>query len=329
MPNSYTQLRAELNESFDANSFPITVAGLKNPIPYKRETMTAFNTTTDQMIARFFDAVRSIRAMADGTLIANKSMLDGWKSGVQRGIEAAVEYHANVRYLQPRHAGRDEIEEKAYYKSLNSLADAVGFLKHFEKHEKHTDYIGRKVAVAREFLPIAKIYEVAKTKVKAGRIPDPNAKPKEVNPNRVEGTCSWCMRRIALTKDQRMAHHGFERPGFGHQTASCGGINYRCVEVSDEGMKAMRDMTVNALAARKRSLSQLPSVTQLVRKNPYSGKTETHTKDSPRWDALYASEKNRLENDIRDMERQIAMLDVQIREWKPKDTIKPNAGGFR
>ena len=34
-----------------------------------------------------------------------------------------------------------------------------------------------------------------------------------------------------------MAHHGYRRTGFGFQTASCPGVNFKPLEVSTEGLE--------------------------------------------------------------------------------------------
>lgn len=319
---TYFDLASELTESFEitAQSFPITMSVIRTTKPY-------MNNTVEGSVEKFINAVRMIRDLADGKVAMNKSMLDGFKSIVQGWLERTVDAHSGAQHLK-RGEQRDAREDAAYYKSMISLLEVPRFLKAFEKHEKHSDFIARKVAVAREFLPIANAYEVAKTKIVSGRIPDPNAKPKEINPNRIDGTCSWCKRTIALTKDQRMAHHGYERPGWGVQTSSCRGVGYRCLEVSDEGLRAMlKAMTMNLASLRKR-LAELPNLKSITKKDNYSGKPVTYTPSDPKWGHLIDGMRYELQNQIRQHEQNIPILQNEIRNWKPTE-VKKQKGTMR
>jgi len=313
---TYFDLAAELNESFDISpeAFPITLSVIRTTKPY-------MNNTVEGSIDKFVNAVRMIRDLADGKVAMNKSMLDGFKSQVESWLNRAVDEYTHPKHLKPRGIGQagDELEQSAYYKSLTHLVDVPRFLKAFEKHEKYSDFITRKITLAREFLPLAKAYEVAKTKIVSGRIPDPNAKPKEINPNRIDGTCSWCRRTIALTKDQRMAHHGYERPGWGQQTSSCGGTAYKCLEVSDEGLRAMLAMYTAQLAKTRKELADLPKMTQVVKKDRWSGKPTTYTPSDPHWRGLISEIEWNLKQEIRQLEQNIPILQNEITNWKPTE----------
>jgi hypothetical protein len=316
---TYFDLSAELNESLviSPEAFPITLSVIRTTKPY-------MDTTVEGSIDRFVNAVRMIRDLADGKVSMNKSMLDYEKRRVELWLGGAVQSYSSARHLKPRAVGEegDRLENEAYYKNLSNLVDVPRFLKVFEKHEKHSDFLKRKVAVAREFLPIAKAYEVAKTKVVLGRILDPNAKPKEINPNRIDGTCSWCRRTIALTKDQRMVHHGYERPGWGMQTSSCSGISYKCLEVSDEGLRGMLAAYTARLAKTHKELADLPNLKQVVRKDRWSGKPTTYTPTDPAWGGLISEMERNLKNQIRQLEQNIPILQNEIKNWKPTEVKK-------
>jgi hypothetical protein len=319
---TYFDLSAELNESLviSPEAFPITLSVIRTTKPWK-------NTTVEQKIDYFVNAVRMIRDLADGKVSMNKSMLGSEKSTVEGRLQEVVHSYSSAEHLSYNADAkegyeRDPLEIEAYHKALGNLVDVPRFLKVFEKHEKHSDFLKRKVAVAREFLPIAKAYEVAKTKVVSGRIPDPNAKPKEINPNRIDGTCSWCRRTIALTKDQRMVHHGYERPGWGMQTASCSGISYKCLEVSDEGLRAMLAAYTARLAGTRKELTDLPNLKQVVRKDRWSGKPTTYTPTDPAWGGLISEMERNLKNQIRQLEQNIPILQNEIKNWKPTEVKK-------
>lgn len=319
---TYFDLAAELNESFEISpeAFPITLSVIRTTKPW-------MNNTVEGSIDRFINAVRMIRDLADGKVVMNKSMLDGFKSYIESWLGRAVDEYSSPRHLKPRGVGQDgdKLENAAYYKSLNLFVDVPRFLKAFEKDEKHSDFLTRKVALAREFLPLAKAYEVAKTKIVSGRIPDPNAKPKEINPNRIDGTCSWCRRTIALTRGQRMAHHGYERPGWGQQTSSCHGTAYKCLEVSDEGLRAMLAAYTAQLAKTRKELADLPKMTKIVKKDRWSGKPMTYTPSDPDWRGLISEIERNLKQEIRQLEQNIPILQNEITNWKPTEVKKQKA----
>lgn len=74
--------------------------------------------------------------------------------------------------------------------------------------------------------------------IKEAPIVKPAPRLAHVNPNKDVKTCPCCFRAIAV-QGKTMAHHGYQRTGHGFQTASCMGIHYRPLEVSDEGLRAM------------------------------------------------------------------------------------------
>ncbi len=119
-----------------------------------------------------------------------------------------------------------------------------------------------------------------------------------------------------------MAHHGYERPGWGVQTSSCGGILYKCLQVSDEGLRAMLKSYVESLANHRKQLAELPRKTEIVREDPYSGKPKTYTPSDPKWAVVVAEVRNRLQSTIRQLEQNIPILENEIRNWKPTEVRK-------
>ncbi len=104
--------------------------------------------------------------------------------------------------------------------------------------------------------PLVEAVDFLKGHIVKGRAP--SAAPAEpVNPNKVVKTCPCCFRQIAVRND-KMVHHGFERPGYGYQTQSCWGIRFAPLETSLEGLSWLIDLKTERLADRRDSLKKLP-----------------------------------------------------------------------
>lgn len=93
------------------------------------------------------------------------------------------------------------------------------------------------VALEAEIAPLANLVIAMKNTVIKGRAPREVA-VKISNPEQVRGTCACCFSNQAVV-GAAMAHHGYQRPGDGYQTASCPGIAYQPFEKSPEGTIAI------------------------------------------------------------------------------------------
>lgn len=91
--------------------------------------------------------------------------------------------------------------------------------------------------------------------IKEAPIVKPAPRLAHVNPNKDVKTCPCCFRAIAV-QGKTMAHHGYQRTGFGFQTASCMGIHYRPLEVSDEGLRAMIRVLTKNIADAQTEMAQ-------------------------------------------------------------------------
>lgn len=91
--------------------------------------------------------------------------------------------------------------------------------------------------------------------IKEAPIVKPAPRLAHVNPNKDVKTCPCCFRAIAV-QGNTMAHHGYQRTGFGFQTASCMGIHYRPLEVSDEGLRAMIRVLTKNIADLQTEMAQ-------------------------------------------------------------------------
>jgi len=129
----------------------------------------------------------------------------------------------------------EEIRQFDYTLNMSNLHDVISTSKKLAKTKLDGPVIDAMKAVAAEALPLAEASAELKGMIVKGRAPRPEAQTKPVNPNQIRGTCSCCFRNIAVTAGT-MAHHGYERPGWGMQTSSCAGIKFPNLEKSTEGL---------------------------------------------------------------------------------------------
>lgn len=174
-------------------------------------------------------------------------------------------------------------------------------------------------ALIAELLPLAQAVAVLKQQVVKGRAPN-TGHSKPVNPNKVMKTCPVCFRSIAVVRGT-MAHHGYERPGLGWQTASCPGIRFPPLEVSTEGLQWL----IGAVSARETELtaaySQRGSLDRLVVIRARS--SVTILKTSPDWAREFELYVSGLEAEIVSLQRQLAGLQRRLREWQPELPEQP------
>jgi hypothetical protein len=167
-------------------------------------------------------------------------------------------------------------------------------------------------AFAAEALPLAEAVASLKDKVVKGRAPSTGpAKP--VNPNKIVKTCPCCFRQIAVTNGT-MAHHGYQRPGYGWQTASCPGIRFKPLEISNEGLLWMIETTKTSIAKDRAALAdsdKLESITPLRGKTVRVGET-----GYARQLAIYIAG---LESTIRQAEGWLSILEKRLAEWRPSE----------
>lgn len=164
-----------------------------------------------------------------------------------------------------------------------------------------------------EVHPLAEAVAALKTAIVKGRAPS-TGPSKPVNPNKVVKTCPCCFRRIAVVHGT-MAHHGYQRPGGGWQTASCPGIRFKPLEVSNEGLVWVignyREELVSTKAtfARRDHLDVL-----LVRRGVGVVKI---TPDMPTWNQELRIWCANIESEIRSLESALQRFEKVLAEWKP------------
>ncbi|MFG6080522.1 hypothetical protein ACEUZ9_001126 [Paracoccus litorisediminis] len=172
-------------------------------------------------------------------------------------------------------------------------------------------------AVMAELLPLAEASAFLKAHLVAGRAPATPRPP--ANPDKVTGSCSCCFRGIAITGDNRMAHHGYHRPGNGYQTASCPGIRFAPLEQSVAGLVWYRDEMVHQLRRNEELAAQAPGKTVLrwtenMGRDILPKKCECRIGD-PDWKWRHAQYVTSRETVVRREQSYLAMVEGELGKW--------------
>lgn len=264
---------------------------------------------------RFIAALAEIAAGVETGSIRNV-VYESAKSALSNAVEDAWRKHVSEPYF---HAGR-YAHQLSDVRALNDSIVFMGMHSVVPTHRKleRTKATGPAVDAMRAFidevLPLATAMASLKGRIVKGRAPGTGpAKP--VNPNKVVKTCPCCLRKIAVVSD-KMAHHGYKRPGHGHQTSSCHGIRFKPLEVSTEGLVWMITLVTGELESARRRLADRENWTSLS--VPWSRKFETVTKDSPNWQRIFEYTVSSLQSQIRSATRELKMRNDILKNWKPE-----------
>jgi sugar-specific transcriptional regulator TrmB len=76
------------------------------------------------------------------------------------------------------------------------------------------------------------------------------------------------------------------------------------------------------LAKTRKELADLPKMTQIVKKDRWSGKPTTYTPSDPYWKGLISEIEQNLKHEIRQLEQNIPILQNEITNWKPTEVKK-------
>jgi hypothetical protein len=114
-----------------------------------------------------------------------------------------------------------------------------------------------------------------------------------------------------------MAHHGYERPGTGWQTASCPGIRFRPLEVSSEGLVWLISRLKDQRSLLNESIDDAPLKQTLSVRDAGQGFVEI-TRQSPRWTRVYRHYVAELETQVRMINADLPTLETRLRNWAPE-----------
>lgn len=155
--------------------------------------------------------------------------------------------------------------------------------------------------------------------------------PTETGHVKVTGTCSCCQRSIAVGNggEGTMALHGYSRPGYGYQTASCSGVRYKPLEKSLEGLEKFIEEIGDHRARTSKTLLGADDRSEVTLTN-YSARTNTEKtvtvlKGQPEFPLAMARFKRKLEGDIQHMDMHLKHLNETLVIWQAYHGIlEPN-----
>lgn len=267
---------------------------------------------------RFDDAIETMRrAVADGT-IRNSDYQD-----VKRILGDSASDAMNRHVSQPFfHAGKWEGQPKElvdlYWSiSVSTLHDCLSAAKKIDRSGLEGPVMDMMRAVMAEALPLAEASRDLKASVVKGRAP--RAEPAPVNPDKRVATCSCCFRGVAVV-GATMAHHGYQRPGHGTQTASCVGIRFGPLEDTLEGLEWLIGETETRIEKLEGSLARSGDMTEVSwleqkgRRGPVERKT--CRKGESEWPRRFGDYVRGLEADLRQTTASLGFLAEQLGQWR-------------
>lgn len=260
-------------------------------------------------------------AVADGAI--RNTVLQDAKGTLSRAVETAWRTHvASPHFHGKTHGDTMSPEAESLYWSVSvyGLHDVISASKKVAASKATDPGVDAMRALLRELLPLAEAVKGLKDKVIKGRAPPAPRPP--VNPDQLRLSCGCCFREIAVVggvPTGRMAHHGYERPGDGFQTASCPGTMFMPLETTDDGPRHMAGAMRRLLAATEASLARAPALTSLTISVYERGQRvrKEITPEMKDWRRAYDAHLGRLRGEIAGIGASIAHFDKVIAEWQP------------
>lgn len=268
---------------------------------------------------------RAIRALAEGMAhgeihnvdyqdaksTLGNAIYEAWKASISEPF-----FYSGQRNSVP------EAVQAAYDAAIpSSLHNIIALNKRVSKLNSDHQAARALRDFAAQLLPLAQTSAYLKQRVVMGRKPNPNPPPP--NPNKLVGTCPCCFREIAV-QGNTMAHHGYERPGDGHQTASCAAAHrFKPLEVSSEGLAWLIGVEKDRQEAEWRRLSNKDAWTSLWVER--ARKLVEITPADPSWPRIFAYETRRLTSSIEFRAHQIEGLESRLADWKPQPWPRPQS----
>lgn len=289
--------------SFAPEDFPILMSTMLTQVRRERELRDAIGTLSESI-----EGHTGMRKVVHDELkyIFSRAVDNAWKEKIADVFVNAGKYESLPA----------DVLEVYWMISTSSLHDILSAKKKVDKAKA----CGPMVDAMREFInevhPLAQAMASLKASLVKGRAP-PTAeqiakKQAEENPDKIVKTCSCCFRPIAMA-GFTMAHHGYQRPGDGEQTASCEGIGFRPLEVSSDGLKWILGIEKTRLEVSQRAYDRRDAVSVLRTRK--SGKVVDITKDDASWDRVWRSYVGNLESEIRFGTRTVSLLQEKLDAW--------------
>lgn len=271
---------------------------------------------------RLSAAIASVSsAVADGAI--RNTVLQDAKGTLSRAVEDAWRTHvASPHFHGKMHGGTMSPEAESLYWSVSvyGLHDVISASKKVAASSATDPGVDAMRALLRELLPLAEAVKGLKDKVIKGRAPQAPRPPANLDQLRL--SCGCCFREIAVVggvPTGRMAHHGYERPGDGFQTASCPGTMFMPLETTDDGPRHMAGAMRRLLAATEAALERAPALTSLMISVYERGQRvrKEITPEMKDWRRAYDAHVGRLRGEIVGISASIVHFDKVVAEWKP------------
>lgn len=201
----------------------------------------------------FAKALESLQRYEDEGLVQKGEFAD-LKSTFNRAFDKSWSKHMREPFLN---AGRWENLSEAEYKFESAMGypqchTAVGMMKRLQhKNAPQGAMLHAMISVLEECMPIAKRTTELKDKIGKRAPAMTRTRQAEIDREAKSMTCQICGRGI-LAETGVIAHHGYERPGDGYQTASCPGAR----ELPFEADRAALGLYIEALKASKASAEE-------------------------------------------------------------------------
>lgn len=272
---------------------------------------------------RLGSALESVAtAVAEGQI--RNVTLQETKASLSRAVEDAWRVHvAGPHFHGKTNGGSLSPEAESLYWSVSvyGLHDVISASKKVAASKATDAGVEAMRVLLRELLPLAEAVKGLKDKVLKGRAPAAPRPP--ANPDQLRLNCGCCFREVAVLGGDPtglMAHHGYERPGEGFQTASCPGIRFMPLQTTDDGPRYMAGAMRRALVATEAALARAPalqtlSITVLEKGQRVRKEISPETREWPR--AMDAHVK-RLQGEIVGIRASIAHFDKVVAEWRPE-----------
>lgn len=269
-------------------------------------------------------ALKTIADAVQAGEIRNVALQDA-KSTLSNAVHDAWGRYVNDRHFSGdalRDGSMTEALQDLYFKvNVYGLHDVHAAAKRVAATTVEAPAVDAMRALLQELLPLAQTVAGLKDKVVKGRAPVAPRPP--ANPDQLRMSCGCCQRPIAVMGGEptgRMAHHGYERPGHGWQTASCPGIKFMPLETTDDGPRYMLAMRIDQLRREEAALARCPELTELsvlVRERGVKSLKKI-TREMPEWKQTFDSHVWGIENDIRGLKGEIRRLRRIVLDWRPE-----------
>lgn len=263
-----------------------------------------------------FDAALALIVEGQRAGAIRNAVLAEAKHSLSRAVDDAWHAVTKAHFHGKADDHPESVMEVYYATSIMGLHDVIAASKRMARSKGTGPAMEAMRAFCAEALPLSLAVASLKDKVVKGRAPSA-APPAPVNPNKSVLTCAVCFRPVAST-GKGMAHHGYRRPRPGMQSASCAGVRFPALEISDAGLKWSIESLHEDLRKTTAALRAAPSLTDMYVRNwdrtgPPLMKIE---KGHSRWASEFEDYVAELKGSLQAVKRSLPKLEKMLAGWK-------------